>query len=219
MYRKTNSFLAPVEKTGTKAGSYDLFPAFKVSEPIFIGIKALAEKIQDQKTVIIEGSEGVLWNIFTASLEKELKEMGKTVCFKPVSDALKSEEAVEELIKPFMGEDDSIFGRMSNLRVIDFFCRKKLAEITPDNNCDINIVYGQGAALTGWEGCLVFVDLPKNELQFRMAAGVSFNFACTKKLDARDSYKRSYFVDWPMLDAYKGMFQESVCLIRVRQVC
>ena len=130
--------------------------------------------------------------------------MGKTVCLKPVSAAFKSEDEVEELIRPFMGEDDSIFGRMSNLKVIDFFCRKKLADITPENDYDINIVYGQGAALTGWDGCLVFVDLPKNELQFRMAAGVSFNFACTKKLDGRDSYKRSYFVDWPMLDAYKG---------------
>ena len=44
-------------------------------------------------------------------------------------EALKSEEEVEELIKPFMGEDDSIFGRMSTLRVVDFFCRKKLAEM------------------------------------------------------------------------------------------
>lgn len=204
MYRKTNSFLAPIEKTGTKEGHYDLFPAFRVQEPIYIGLQALADKISNQSTVIIEGAEGVLWDMFIHSLEKELIEMGKTVCLKPVSEALKSEEEVEELIKPFMGEDDSIFGRMSNLRVVDFFCRKKLAEIRPDSNCDINIVYGQGAALTGWEGCLIFVDLPKNELQFRMAAGVSFNFACTKKLDARDSYKRSYFVDWPMLDAYKG---------------
>jgi hypothetical protein len=44
MYRKTNSFLAPIEKTGTKEGHYDLFPAFRVQEPIYIGYKHLQTK-------------------------------------------------------------------------------------------------------------------------------------------------------------------------------
>ena len=77
MYRKTNSFLAPIEKTGTKEGHYDLFPAFRVQEPIYIGLQALADKISNQSTVIIEGAEGVLWDMFIHSLEKELIKMGK----------------------------------------------------------------------------------------------------------------------------------------------
>ena len=73
MLRKTNSFLAPIEKTQTEAGSYDLFPAFTVSEPIYKGIGALAEKISEQPVVVIEGSEGVLWDMFIHSLVDALK--------------------------------------------------------------------------------------------------------------------------------------------------
>lgn len=204
MFRKTDSYLAPLKKNDTSAGAYDLFPAFPVAEPIYTGIDQLAEKIKNEKTVIIEGSEGVLWTMFIQSLCSELEKSGKKVKVVPVSEALKTEDEIDELIKPFMGEKDSIFGRITNLRIIDFFRRDALAAIVPDETCDVNIIYGQGAALAGWKGCLVFVDLPKNELQFRMAAGVSFNFACTRKLDARESYKRSYFVDWPILDAYRG---------------
>lgn len=204
LYRKTDSFLPPVRKTETKEGAYDLFPAFRVSDPIFCGISTLAEKLQNEAIIVIEGSEGVLWDKFIPSLEASLGALGKTVKSVPVSAAMKDEAEIQTLIAPFMGEADSIFGRMTTLRLIDFFRRDALAGMTPEAGFDINIIYGTGAALTGWKGCLVYVDLPKNELQFRMAAGVSFNLGGKTRLDQRDSYKRSYFIDWPILDAYKG---------------
>lgn len=69
-----------------------------------------------------------------------------------------------------MGEEDSIFGRMTDLLLIDFFDRAALQRLTPDAEADITILYGCGAALADWKAPLVYVDLPKNELQFRMAA-------------------------------------------------
>ena len=73
MFRKTDSYLAPLKKNDTSAGAYDLFPAFPVAEPIYTGIDQLAEKIRNEKTVIIEGSEGVLWTMFIQSLCSELE--------------------------------------------------------------------------------------------------------------------------------------------------
>ena len=205
MYRKTNSYLPPVIKGNEYlTGGYDLFPAFPAEDRIYVGINSLADILVNEKNIIIDGSEGVLWDIFMSGLVSGLESHGKSVRTVAAASALKSEDEIESLIQPFMGEEDSIFGRMTDLQIIDFFDRQTLKTLTQDSSQDINIIYGTGAALAGWEGCLVYVDLPKNELQFRMGAGVSFNFGTRRKMDQRESYKRSYFIDWPILDSYKG---------------
>lgn len=205
MHRKTNSFLPPITKEKNyQTRGYDIYPAFPAEEEIYVGINSLAENLKNEKTIIIDGSEGVLWDKFMQRLETCLKGYLKTVRIVAVGSALKSEDEIESLISPYMGEEDSIFGYITDLKVIDFFNRECLNTLIPDTSYDINIIYGTGATLAGWNGCCVYVDLPKNELQFRMAAGVSFNLGSTRKMDQRESYKRSYFIDWPILDQYKG---------------
>ena len=204
MYRKSDSFLAPVEAAETPAGEYELYPAFEIEDEIFSRIEVLAERIAAEKSIVIDGYEGVLWEKFIESLVRALESQGRKVAAIPVAGALKSEEEIDALIAPFMGEEDSIFGRMTDLLLIDFFDRAALQRLTPDAEADITILYGCGAALADWKAPLVYVDLPKNELQFRMAAGAAFNVGTTRRMDARESYKRCYFIDWPLLDAYKG---------------
>lgn len=204
MYRKSDSFLAPAEHADLPEGEYDLYPAFEIGEQIYTRIEELAERLASGKSVVIDGCEGVLWDRFIASLAEALAASGRTVKTIPVAGALKAEAAIDELIAPFMGDSDSIFGRMTDLRLIDFFERERLRELAPDPSCDLTILYGCGAALAGWDAPLVWVDLPKNEQQFRMAAGAAFNFGTTRRMDGRESYKRCYFIDWPILDAYKG---------------
>lgn len=60
MFRKSDSFLAPVKAETTPAGVYDLYPAFEIGEQIFDRIEALAERIAAHKCVVIDGYEGVL---------------------------------------------------------------------------------------------------------------------------------------------------------------
>lgn len=204
MYRKSDSFLAPVQAAETPAGEYELYPAFEIGDEIYSRIEVLAERIAAEKSVVIDGYEGILWEKFIGTLVRALESRGRKAAAIPVAGALKSETEIDTLIAPFMGEEDSIFGRMTDLLLIDFFDRTALRQLSPDAEADITLLYGCGAALAEWKGPLVYVDLPKNELQFRMAAGAAFNVGTTRRMDARESYKRCYFIDWPILDAYKG---------------
>ena len=204
MFRKSDSFMAPVKAETTPAGVYDLNTANEIGEQIFDRIEALAERIAAHKCVVIDGYEGVLWDKFIGALTAALESLGRKVTCLPVSRALKPEAEIDALIAPFMGDKDSSFGRMTDLLLIDFFDRAALKGLEPDAAADITLLYGCGAALAGWEAPLIYVDLPKNELQFRMAAGAAFNLGTTRRLDGRESYKRCYFIDWPILDGWKG---------------
>lgn len=204
MYRKSESFLAPLHPADTPEGAYNIYPAFAVDGEIFSGLDALAERIAAAGCAVIDGFEGVLWDRFVDALSRAVETAGRRVRAVPVADAMKDEAEIDALVAPFMGEPDAIFGRMTDLRMIDFFDRSKLERLRPAAGAEVDILFGAGAALAGWSGLLVYVDLPKNELQFRMAAGAACNFGTSRRTDSRESYKRCYFVDWPVLDTYKG---------------
>ncbi len=203
MFRKTDAFLPPLNVETTPEGIYDLYPAFEIEDPIGVNLEELASQIVKGDTLVIDGFEGVFWKNLIDALAASLAARGYSVSSVNVAEALKPEEEIDAMIAPFMGKEDSIFGRMTTLRLIDFFDRKALKELSA-GEADIKMIYGCGASLAGWEGKLVYVDLPKNELIFRMAAGTSFNLGACRRFDDRISYKRCYFIDWPILDAYKG---------------
>ena len=204
MLRKTDSFLPPMKAQRTEAGQYDIYPAFEVNGTIYSDLNALCDSIASAGTVVIDGYEGVFWDKFITNVSSVLKDKGLKVNLVNIETAMKSYEDINVLIAPFMGEENSIFGRMTDLKLIDFFDRDKLRAMVPIASADVNIVYGCGATLAKWKGMLVYVDLPKNELQFRMAADKAFNIGSHERLDPRDYYKRCYFIDWPILDEYKG---------------
>jgi len=203
-WRRTRQFLLPGIKTTPEAGKYDAYPAFKIEgEQIFEGFESLVSIIKKHKTIIIDGYGGNFFDSVQSQLDKCLRAQGKIPSWKNCSDYYKSETEIEEMISPFTGEKDPIFGTRTSLNLEDFFNLKQLQNLDQDKNADINLIIGPGASLSDWSGLLVYFDLPKNEIQFRSRAGSITNLGASVPENPKAMYKRFYFVDWVVLNRHK----------------
>jgi len=203
-WRKTGQFLLPPDKPVAPEGNYDIYPSHVLPDgQIYQGYDSLASMIVTHKQVVIDGYVGVFFEHFREKLDKKIRNFGKKVKWTSTRLYLRPQEETGILISPFTGGDDPLFGKRASLELADFYRVEELPDPVPDEEADINIIYGPGAALSGWEGVLVYIDLPKNEIQFRSRAGSICNLGASEPLDPRIMYKRFYFVDWPVLNRHK----------------
>ena len=202
--RKTTQYLIPVEKKAPAAGEYDIYPVHDLGAgTVSSDYRELARRIAGCGTVIVDGYVGVRFDDFVSRLNEALAALGVKALWWSVDSALKSPEEVDKLIEPYLGGDDPIFGFRAKLSLSDFFDAGKLAAIRPDDSAQLNIIYGTGAALAGWEGTLVYLDIPKNEIQFRSRAGSVRNLGAACPDAPKKMYKRFYFIDWVVLNRHK----------------
>jgi mannose-6-phosphate isomerase class I len=203
-WRKSDQHLMPAKKGTAEKGVYDIYPTLKLTEgKILPGFKTLAKAMVNEKLIVIDGYVGVFFDDFMKNLEAEFTRSGKKVAWISVDKALKDEEEIDRMLLPFLGGDDPLFGTRTSLELSDFFSKTKLAGIQPDLSADISVVFGPGAALAGWKGKMVYIDLPKNELQFRARAKSISNLGARMPYSANQIYKRYYFVDWVVLNRHK----------------
>ena len=207
-WRNTDQFLMPVSKPKLEKGNYDLYPTLRIEDgKIDEGFASLARVIADEKQLIIDGYVGVFFDEFREKLDAEFRKLAKKTHWQPISEALKSENEIDRMIAPFLGGDDPLFGTRTTLQLIDFFDAEKLQELrnsgTQEHSSDIQIIYGCGSALCGWNAKLIYIDLPKNELQFRARAKSICNLGASDPTDAKAMYKRFYFIDWVVLNRHK----------------
>jgi mannose-6-phosphate isomerase class I len=213
IWRETSQDLLPVNKLPGEHGTYNIYPSFKIADNlIFAGYEILAETVHNYRHVMVEGYGGVFFDIFTRSLAHILNKQGYSVRITDTSASLKSPAQITELTAPFLGGDDPLFGTRTTLDIEDFFVPGVLESIVPDSNADINIIAGPGASLAGWPGLLIYIDLPKNEVQYRARAGSIANLGMCAPADPGMMYKRFYFVDWIVLNNYKKKILPSVNL-------
>lgn len=212
--RSTTQFLMPFQKGEKVASGYDIYPSLKLEEgKISHDLKLLAGVIAPEKVVIIDGYIGVFYERFREQLDAGLKTLGKNVHWVNCEEAFKPETEIDEMIAPFMGEEDSIFGTRATIGLNDYFDREKLRGLHQNQAADINIVYGPGAQLSGWNGMLVYIDLPKNELQFRARAQSARNLAASQASNMKPMYKRYYFIDWVVLNKHKKRILNDIDII------
>lgn len=212
--RNTQQYLIPGKKNLTASGKYDIYPGFPLGKgKIQEGTEKLASWIGKYKTVVIDGYVGVAWDILIENLDREFRKQGKRAVWFQVDAALLEEEEIDEMLKPWLGGDDPVFGKITDKHLSDWFDPEKMKLLKPDPGADINILIGCGAALARWDGPLVYVDLPKNELQFRMRAGSATNLGIKRQQDAKQTYKRFYFVDWVVLNEHKCQLLPRIDLI------
>jgi mannose-6-phosphate isomerase class I len=202
--RFSSQFLMPAVKKASPKGKYDIYPTHILKDgQIEKGFEGLAEELAKYQTVLIDGFIGVFFEDFRENLQKYFDRKKLKVHWIDTAAALKSEAEIDKLIAPFLGGNDPLFGTRTTLNLADFFRPEKLKSLELNETADLNIIYGVGAQLSGFDGLLVYIDLPKNELQFRARAKAATNLGASKPDDIKPMYKRCYFVDWPVLNRHK----------------
>lgn len=202
--RKTTQKILPVLKQKGIEGEYDVYPVHDLGQgSIFIGYDKLAERISGQKTVIIDGYIGIVYEDFARKLNLALEAIGIKATWWNVDAAMKDQSAIDEEVKPFLGGEDPLFGFRTTLQMSDFFDPAALNRIHPSEKAQMNILIGPGAALAGWDGMLIYLDIPKNEIQFRARSGKITNLGMKDSMSSKKMYKRFYFVDWVVLNRHK----------------
>lgn len=217
VWRKTTQELAPARvqpsPRDSSRDSYDLYPGFPIgSGKIQSGFASLAQRLAQslaqsltgERIVVIDGYIGVFWEDLCEQLDAALAELDVTANWYDVSTVMRPDQEIEARVAPFLGGDDPVFGSRYPGALSDWFSPKGLAGLQPDGPADLHILYGCGAALAGWDGLLVYVDLPKNELQFRSRAGSVTNLGVAEPGAPKAMYKRYYFVDWVVLNQHKA---------------
>lgn len=213
-FRATDQYLAPHTKEKKEQSGYDIYPCFEAAGPIHTGFDSLLTWILQRKSdIILDGYVGVNWEAFISQLKTRLAQQNITTTFVDVNAALLSGADREALLAPSLGNGDPLFGKVFTGRLAEFFSAEKLRSIQPEKGT-LNILYGCGASLCGWKGALLYIDLPKNEIQFRSRAGQICNLGHTQPAgDARAQYKSFYFVDWPVLNRHKKEILPTVDVI------
>lgn len=214
LFRKTTQPLAPGAYAPPE-GAYNIYPAYPLGAgQIELGFPALARRLAAHHRVVLDGMGGVLWEDFRRRLDPALNELGLAFEWLDVSAALRPEAEVDQVSAPFLGGDDPLFGTRNTRPLGDFFSAEKLAALGRRAfSSKRAIVYGTGAALAADEGLLVYVDVPKNEIQFRSRAGSVANLGAQRPAGPKAMYKRFYFADWPPLRAHQAVLLPRLDLV------
>ena len=219
--RKTSQSLMPMRVDGEanvssqmgagtrEAGGYDMYPSFNIGDnKIFTGYDSLGQWMATRREVMIEGFPGVDWELVRAGLSGYFAKNNIRVCWYDTNDFEKSPEAIGALVKPFIGEPGEVWGKRADLSLSDLYDVTAIQQLDRSTGADLHVIVGTGAAYAGWTS-LIYIDIPKNEIQYRMRAGqrVSLTVAGPRNpagddgagvqpLSNAEIYKRLYFVDW-----------------------
>ena len=193
---------------------YEIYPSRDIGPGrIVAGHTAIATLLGTRGTVVLDGYHGVVWEQLRAGLTAAWDARGLTSEWLDINAALRSSNELEKLVEPYLGGDDPIFGTAFTGDLSDFFYMDVLETLRARRDADVTVLYGTGAALAGWPGTLVWVEVPKNELQFRARAGQPTNLGNLPVTSAKVAYKRNYFVDWPAVNRHKRRLLASIDLL------
>ena len=124
-----------------------------------------------------------------------------------IADLLKPAAEIDTMLKGMLG-DDPVFGRMSTIRLQDFFDKWKLAktrETVRNWKQGLLLIVGTGAALVSPQPeLLVYADMARWEIQSRQRQNAIRNLGADNlEESASAKYKRAFFVDWRAADQLK----------------
>ena len=165
--------------------------------------QAVAERNQTKLVLVVECYTGVDETRVLAELKSRL---GPALVI-DMREALLPPARIDELVAPFLGGDDPVFGFLSGLKLAEFFdpvlveqFRGKAASVEKG----LVLVVGCGARLVADGDILVYADLARWEAQLRFRRKEAGNLgAGNRSMVASQQYKRAFFVDWRVCDRWK----------------
>lgn len=189
--------------------NYDRFPSTKISGTIIQGwenIRALISGCLNKKSIL---AVDFYIGVHEEEVIKALALLPDTTIIE-TRDLMKSEEEVKVMTERFMTED-VLFGYITNLKMNDYFDRKKVkaAQKQIESATGNVIVIGTGAAnIAPADATLIYVDMARWEIQQRFRRHEVKALGIDNSQDAVSlQYKRGYFNDWRICDKYKeGLF-------------
>ena len=210
-------FMNYLSRLGLRSQNYDKFPTVKVpaahSSECWAGWDAIIGRLRSQVKargerclVAIECYPGVDVDALLDELATQLRP-ARTLDTRSV---FKSSAEVENLVAPFLGGDDPVFGYLNQTLVLpDFFDPAKVSEAMrgfgPGDSNGLGLVIGPGAFLLAAEAdVLIYADMPRWEGQLRQRRGEAENLGAQNPgQKASIQYKRSFFIDWRVADRLK----------------
>ena len=213
--RKSTQPLLPKKMELAFDDKYKIFPTGPLGDKkVFSGYRSLARWIVELNGARLDGFAGIDWHLVRQQLCLELKRLGVNVLWHEVSAFLRSESEIEQMVAPFLGPDGSVWGKKTNLTLEDWYTRR-LREWKPPvmKKAVINIIAGPGAGLCAWDAPIAYFDLPKNELQYRMRAHSASNLGRVESSMFAGMYKRSYFVDWVVLNEHRRQIGDNIVVV------
>ncbi len=211
--RKSAQAVMPFRVNGneTSVEGYRIYPSHPLgSGKIFNGYDRLVEWMKDSRCVIVDGFSGVLWDDVEASIAAAMERHGARCHIIRTQDFLKSPGEIEKLVRPYLGERESVWGTKADISLVDFFDIISLKDLKEVPGSDCTVVLGTGASLLEWNVPLVYLDVPKNEIQYRMRAGTITNLGIASPDEPAHMYKHFYFVDWVVLSQHKERIKERI---------
>jgi mannose-6-phosphate isomerase class I len=208
---------SPLPRSGLlPLGSYDIAPAFAstVGE-IRSGWDAVATAIRKalaggQGTVAIDGFAGVQWDDLRDRLTDACRQAGFDAAWVDTRQFLRPAEEIEELVAPYTGGDDPVFGYLFDGALGGFFRDGAAVRETPAGRS--MVVFGPGAAMLCEPDFVVYADVPKDTVQAWIRQGVYDSFVSRTDQSYSERYKRAYYVEWPTFNRHKAALLSGIDL-------
>jgi mannose-6-phosphate isomerase class I len=214
-FRKTAQAVMPfrIPNNTNLNGGYNIYPYHSIGNgKIYNGYDSLVRWMSEFDSVIIDGFSGVVWDDVQACLAEAFEKNGLTARWIKADHYLKPVAEIEKLTAPFLGDRDSVWGTKATLRLEDYFQLEKINGIKQDAGYDCTIIIGQGASLVQWNAPIVYLDVPKNEIQYRMRAGAVTNLGMDQADEPAHMYKHCYFIDWVVLNEFKERISDRITI-------
>ena len=189
--------------SATPADAYRLIPQpIAVAGQFGCGFGELAAAVPaGARLVAIDGVSGAFFAHAARELARALEARGRRCVVRSVAAARRAD--CEQLLAPFLGGDDPIFGTRCTATLRATLDSAALARLVDSQEASdvTTIVTGPGSVFCERDGATAFVvylAVPRIEVQFRSRAHTFTCIGQAAPAARKPQYKRLYFADWPL---------------------